>query len=148
MNGAIADVDVFLMLGIAPDGNATLFAVFDDLTDSADPFPYRFEGLTFNGSGDVDDQDYFLDLSGDRVALRDDARGLRLLYDFANDPDLGRLSGETFNIPLSASRAAGETGARVTPARALSGINAQRLRAAFKSHAPAARSRMHGRARR
>ncbi len=144
----ISDVDVFLLLGIAPDGNATLFAAFDDLTDNADPFPYRFEGLSFNGSGEVDDRNYFLNLSGDRVALRDDARGLRLLYEFANDPGLGRLSGETFNIPLSASRAVGEPGALIAHARTLSGANAERLRAAFKSHALAARSRQRGRARR
>lgn len=143
----LSDVDVFLLLGIAPDGSATLFASFDDLTDSSDPLPYRFEGLSFNSSGEVDDQDYFLNLFGDRVALRDDARGLRLLYNFANDPDLGRLSGETFNIPLSAARAVGGAGALGIPVRALNGVNAQRLRTAFKTHAPTARSRQRGRAR-
>lgn len=142
---AISDVDVFVLLGISSDGNATLFASFDDLTNAADaPALYRFEGLTFDRSGEVDDQDYFLDLYGDRVALRDDSQGLRLLYDFANDPDLGRLSGEQFSIPLTVSRAA-EPGSSAAAPRALSGAGAQRLRAAFKAHAPVARSRQRGR---
>ena len=147
----VSDVDVFLLLGVSPEGNATLFASFDDLLDNdPNPLPYRFEGLTFDQSGEVDDQDYFLNLFNDSVALRDDGRGLRLLYNFANDPDLGRLSGESFNIPLTSGRAAaGEPGAAVAiPAHALTGVRAERLRAAFKSHAPAARSRQRGRARR
>lgn len=98
----ISNVDIVVLLGVSPDGNATFFGYFDDLSVPNDTPFQAYEGFSVSESGGG--YNYFLDLYGDRIDLREDetdnAAGPRLLYQFANDERLGRLSGQTFNIPL------------------------------------------------
>ena len=102
----INDIDFFALLGVSPDGNATFFGAFDDVTNNTgDPDLdidfYDFEGLSFDRSGAG--YDYFLDLYGNRIDIDGDlGNSVRLFYTFSSEfPD---LEGDTFDVRLDRVR--------------------------------------------
>lgn len=98
----IQGIDVVVLLGVSSDGNATFFGAFDD-PDTADVDFYAFEGLSFDRFGDG--YDYFLNLYEDRISLRESG-GVRVEYTFdPDDASLGGFAGQTFDVPLTVTRA-------------------------------------------
>jgi hypothetical protein len=114
-DGFVNGLNMTVLLTVSPDGNATFLGYFEDPNVADDDF-YAFESLSIDRDGDG--YDYFLDLFGDRISLRDDQDDdIRLSYRFANDPDLGDLSGRTFSLRLRPTRSARQLPKRATRGR-------------------------------
>jgi len=103
----IDDFDIFVLLGVSPDGSATFPGFFDDTTVpdgsvTEEPF-YSFESLRFDDRGTG--YDYFIgrfddtdtnDFEGDRIDLDFENSGVVLIYTVGR----GESAGLSFRLPL------------------------------------------------
>lgn len=129
----IDGIDTIALVTVSPDGNATYFGAFDD-PDTADVELYAFEGLAFDRDGDG--YDYFLDLYGDNIDLRDLAGSdIGVRYTFGtNVASLGVVAGDRFDWTLMRTRVTrGKRRARIATGaqglqRAVTALRAKRSR--------------------
>jgi|GEM_PF-3361599 hypothetical protein len=93
-------IDIFTLLGVSRDGNATVFVSLDNPA-TGDTDYFIFEGPAFNRDGNA--EGYFLDLYGDRMAIRDDGSDddVRMEFQFGRSaPDVGFAAGEVIELRL------------------------------------------------
>lgn len=110
VDGPVRDLDVYILLGVSPDGNATFVGYLNDPNDDVYDADgslievvgafYVYENLSIDPGGEA--YNFLRRENGDRITLSDDPSGLRLLYTFALDDRLpADLRGVTVNVGLT-----------------------------------------------
>jgi len=96
--GIFRNVETYALLGVSDDGNATIFVALT-YPDTGETESFNFESASFNNNGNA--EGYFLDLYGDRFAVRDaSGSDVILQFQFGSQPPRGFSSGEVLDLRM------------------------------------------------